>query len=74
MIGSRRGVIYDANEAGHCVEDGNHRALASGVGSQKGRMAGGMSQGSRGQDGEQHKRARTGDCDCMMTHISPHIQ
>lgn len=62
MIGSRS-ISYDADEAGHCVEDGNHRALTSGVGSQKGSIAGGMSQGSRGKDGEQQKRARTGVCD-----------
>lgn len=37
-------------------------------------MAGSMSQGSGGKYGEQHKRARTRDCDNMILHVSQHVQ
>lgn len=43
------------------VGGGCHGALASEMGG----IAGGMSRDSRGEDGEQDKRARIGGCDSM---------
>lgn len=66
---ARRVIIRGADQAYQGFEEGSRRAHGSGTGCQQGSVAGSRSQSRQEQEGEQHERMRTAECNGKPLHI-----